>query len=71
MTIDPRKQELLDMLEKLCVEADMDEDSQFQIVMAILALEELAIGRGRLIERGELPDETAMPLSHRIGMTLH
>jgi hypothetical protein len=71
MTIDPRKQELLDMLEKLCVEADMDEDSQFQMVMAILALEELAIGRGRLIERGELPDETAMPLSHRIGMTLH
>jgi hypothetical protein len=59
------------MLEKLCVEADMDEDSQFQMVMAILALEELAIGRGRLIERGELPDETAMPLSHRIGMTLH
>jgi len=49
----------------------MDEDSQFQMVMGIIALEELAIGRGRLIERGELPDETALPISERIGMTLH
>lgn len=71
MSIDPRKQELLDMLEKICVEAEMDEDSQFQLVMGILALEELAIGRGRLIERGELPDETVLPISQRIGVTLH
>ena len=49
----------------------MDEDSQFQMVMGIIALEELAIGRGRLIERGELPDETVLPISERIGMTLH
>lgn len=71
MVIDPRKQEILDMLEKLCVEADMSEDTQFQMVLGILALEDLAIGRGRLIERGELPDETALPLSERIGVTLH
>jgi hypothetical protein len=71
MSIDPRKQEILDMLERICVEADMDEDTQFQMVMGVLALEELAIGRGRLIERGELPDETALPLSERIGATLH
>ena len=69
--IDPRKQEILDILEKLCIESDMDEDSQFQMVMGIIALEELAIGRGRLIERGELPDETVLPISERIGMTLH
>ena len=71
MVIDPRKQEILDMLEKLCIEADMSEDTQFQMVLGILALEDLAIGRGRLIERGELPDETALPLSARIGVTLH
>lgn len=71
MVIDPRKQEILDMLEKLCIEADMSEDTQFQMVLGILALEDLAIGRGRLIERGELPDETALPLSERIGVTLH
>ena len=38
--IDPRKQEILDMLEKLCIESDMDEDSQFRMVMGIIALEE-------------------------------
>ena len=49
----------------------MGEEDQLRMFLALIALEDLAIRRGRLIERGELPEETLLPLAERMGATMH
>jgi hypothetical protein len=71
MSIDAKKRELFDAMEELCNDAEMDEEDQLRMFLALIALEDLAIHRGRLIERGELPDETLLPIAERLGSTMH
>ena len=71
MSLDAKKRELFDIMEELCNDAEMDEEDQLRMFLSLIALEDLAIQRGRLIERGELPDETLLPLAERLGSTMH
>lgn len=71
MSLEAKKRELFDAVEELCNECEMGEEDQLRMFLALIALEDLAIRRGRLIERGELPDETLLPLSERMGATMH
>jgi len=68
MSFDAKKRELFDIMEQLCNNAKMDEEDQFRMLLSMIALEDLAIHHGRLIERGELPDET---MAKRLGSTMH